>query len=91
METFRCRYGKVDLFVEGEANCSPEVAPSGVYTVFHRITLNPGEQYTIAPGTLHWFISGDEGAVISEFSSNSQDESDIFSDPDIKRIPTLED
>ncbi len=89
-ETFRCRYGSVDLFVEGEANCEKNCAPKGVFTVFHKITLNPGEQYTIEPGTLHWFRSGENGAVISEFSSNSDDASDIFSDPDIKRLPTIE-
>ncbi len=90
METFRCRYGSVDLFVEGETNCENDVAPKGVFTVFHRITLNPGEQYTIEPGTLHWFRSGEKGAVISEFSSNSDDASDIFSDPQIKRLPEIE-
>lgn len=90
METFRCRYGSVDLFVEGEANCPDSVAPQGVYTVFHRITLNPGEQYTIVPQTLHWFRAGKNGAVISEFSSNSDDASDVFSDPDIKRLPEIE-
>lgn len=89
-ETFRCRYGSVDLFVEGESNCSKTVAPEGVFTVFHKISLTPGEQYTIEPGTLHWFRAGENGAVISEFSSNSDDESDIFSDPQIKRIPEID-
>ena len=88
-ETFRCRYGSVDLFVSGEANCQV-TPPEGVYTVFHKITLEPGQQYTIEPGTLHWFRSGEMGAVISEFSSNSDDGSDIFSDKDIKRLPTIE-
>ncbi|MGI6159989.1 MAG: D-lyxose/D-mannose family sugar isomerase, partial [Limnochordia bacterium] len=30
------------------------------------------------------------GAVVSEFSSTSDDESDIFTDPRIKRIPEVE-
>lgn len=89
-ETFRCRYGSVELFVEGEENCPRTVAPKGIFTVFHRITLNPGEQYTIEPQTLHWFRAGENGAVISEFSSNSDDASDIFSDPQIKRLPEVE-
>lgn len=85
-ETFRCRYGKVYLYVSGEPcenpTCKP---PKGVYTVFHEIVLNPGEQYTIYPNTLHWFQAGEDGAVISEFSTHSSDETDIFSDPNIVR------
>lgn len=86
-ETFRCRWGKVYLYVEGEPAESIQVTPpaGGVYTVFHEVVLNPGEQYTIYPNTLHWFQSGDEGAVISEFSTHSSDETDIFSDPRIIR------
>lgn len=91
METFRCRSGRVLLYVEGERSPSLKgIVPSGseaYYTVFHEIELSPGEQYTIAPGTLHWFQAGSEGAVISEFSSTSRDEFDIFTDPNIKRVP----
>lgn len=93
-ETFRCRYGKVYLYVEGEKTENPvNNPPTGdeeYYTVFHEIQLAPGEQYTIDPDTLHWFTAGDEGAVVSEFSSNSDDESDVFTDPRIKRIPESE-
>lgn len=93
METFRCRWGKVFLYVEGEpAPRRQAVVPAGkekVYTVFHEVELNPGEQYTIPPGTLHWFQAGDEGAIVSEFSSTSRDECDIFTDPAVKRIPEV--
>lgn len=93
METFRCRSGKVWLYVEGTPaeNIKGRV-PAGsesYYTVFHEIELNPGEQYTIPPDTLHWFQAGDEGAVVSEFSSTSHDESDIFTDLRIERIPRI--
>jgi D-lyxose ketol-isomerase len=92
-ETFRCRWGTVYLYVEGEP--TPEAdrlarLPKGrehTYTVFHQIVLNPGDQYTIMPDTLHWFQAGDEGAIVSEFSTQSRDEYDIFTDPDIRRIP----
>lgn len=85
-ETFRCRWGKVYLYVSGEACENPGAKPpKGVYTVFHEVVLNPGEQYTIYPDTLHWFQAGKEGAVISEFSTHSSDETDIFSDPAIIR------
>lgn len=49
--------------------------------------LLPGEQFTIPPNTHHWFQAGEEGAIVSEFSSTSRDAFDIFTDPRIKRVP----
>ncbi len=90
METFRCRRGTVWLYVEGTASANLQAhVPQGsepYYTVFHEIELSPGEQYTIPPDTWHWFQSGDDGAIVSEFSSPSFDEYDIFIDPRIRRI-----
>ena len=54
-----------------------------VLTVRREIVLNPGEQFTIPPNTFHWFRAGDEGAVVSEFSTKSMDEFDIYTDKDI--------
>ena len=68
-ETFRCRVGSVLLWVDGHGE----------------IELRPGEQFTIPPDTLHWFAAGDEGAIVSEFSTRSRDEADLFSDPQIRR------
>jgi D-lyxose ketol-isomerase len=89
METFRCRFGSVFLYVEGEPmlNLQARVPKNSeqYYTVFHEIALYPGDQYTIPPGTKHWFQAGDSGAVVSEFSSTSRDEYDIFTDPRIQR------
>jgi D-lyxose ketol-isomerase len=51
------------------------------------ISLQPGEQFTIPPDTLHWFQAGEEGAVVSEFSSTSRDDLDVFTDPRIVRAP----
>jgi D-lyxose ketol-isomerase len=68
-ETFRVRTGIVHLHVEGH----------------DEIVLHPGEQFTIPPDTLHWFQAGDEGAIVSEFSTRSRDESDVFTDPRIVR------
>jgi D-lyxose ketol-isomerase len=56
-----------------------------------RIALEPGDQFTIPPDTLHSFQAGDEGAVVTEFSSTSRDELDIFTDPLIVRAPSVED
>ncbi len=93
METFRCRWGQVWLYVEGDPTPAIKAhVPAGsepYYTVFHEIELNPGDQYTIPPNTLHWFQSGDEGAIVSEFSSTSRDEFDIFTDPRIERLPQI--
>jgi len=68
-ETFRCRFGTVHLHVAGRGE----------------IVLSPGEQFTIQPDTLHWFQAGADGAVVSEFSTQSRDEFDVFSDPQIVR------
>ncbi|MGB8345693.1 MAG: D-lyxose/D-mannose family sugar isomerase [Ktedonobacteraceae bacterium] len=93
-ETFRCRWGIVYLYVEGEPTFHPIAHPpvgyEHSYTVWHEIVLHPGEQHTIAPNTLHWFQSGDEGAVVSEFSTRSRDEYDIFTDAHIRRAPVIQ-
>ena len=68
-ETFRCRRGEVQLHVDGRPD----------------VVLRPGEQATIPPDTLHWFRAGAEGAVVSEFSTRSTDENDVFTDPQIVR------
>jgi D-lyxose ketol-isomerase len=90
-ETFRCRKGIVWLYVEGPATPNPSACPpagdEAFYTVFHEIELRPGDQYTIPPNTLHWFQAGDEGAIVSEFSSTSRDDLDHFTDPRIRRVP----
>ena len=89
-ETFRCRWGTVYLYVEGEPTESPNCQPPGdsdAYTVWHEVCLQPGDQYTIFPNTRHWFQAGDRGAVISEFSTRSTDENDVFTDSAIQRVP----
>lgn len=92
-ETFRCRWGEVFLYVEGEATKSPRaILPKGrekSYTIWHEIILNPGQQYTLYPNTKHWFQAGPNGAVISEFSTRSMDEADIFTEEEIQRITQI--
>ena len=86
-ETFRCRYGKVYLYTSGNATANPKaVLPAGkekFFTVWHQVELNPGDQYTLQPNTWHWFQGGPDGAVVSEFSTKSLDEYDIYTDPAI--------
>jgi D-lyxose ketol-isomerase len=68
-ETFRVRRGAVHLHVVGAGE----------------ILLGPGDQYTVPPDTLHSFEAGDEGAIVSEFSTTSRDTLDVFTDPEIVR------
>lgn len=91
-ETFRCRKGKVYLYVDGEGRKEDIKAklPETKTTVYKEIILSPGEQYTIMPRTLHWFQAGSEGAVISEFSTKSTDETDVFTDENIVRKTVIE-
>ncbi|MEH7222970.1 D-lyxose/D-mannose family sugar isomerase [Bacillus sp. JJ1566] len=92
-ETFRCRYGTVYLYVPGPAVDQPKATipedKKDTFTVWNEIVLKPGEQYTLEPNTLHWFQAGEEGAVVSEFSTKSTDEYDVFTDREIKRIPEI--
>jgi D-lyxose ketol-isomerase len=94
-ETFRCRWGKVYLYVPGEKAANPACRPpkgrEHAYTVWHEVILEPGDQYTLYPDTLHWFQSGDEGAIVSEFSTRSTDEADIFTDAEIQRLTQVKD
>ena len=91
-ETFRCRLGEVYLFVEGPPTPEPSVRPpvgdEAHYTVWHELHLRPGDQHTIAPNVRHWFQAGPEGAVVSEFSTTSRDETDLFTDPRIVWNPS---
>ncbi len=89
-ETFRCRQGEVYLYVTGTATPNPHARvpedKKGTFTVWHEIVLKPGEQYTLMPDTLHWFQGGPQGAVVSEFSTKSRDEADLFTDAEINRM-----
>ena len=90
-ETFRVRVGVVYLYVEGDPTAgSDRLIPPGdgdYFTARCEIVLRPGEQYTIAPNIRHWFAAGEGGAIVSEFSSTSRDELDIFTDPRAQRVP----
>jgi D-lyxose ketol-isomerase len=92
-ETFRVRAGVVFLHVEGEPTPEPRARPAraglGVYSAAREIVLRPGEQFTVPPDSLHWFQAGPEGAIVSEFSTQSRDDLDIFTDPEISRATVV--
>ncbi len=93
-ETFRCRSGKAYIYVPGEPTENPKCLPpkgrEQYYDCRHEIELNPCDQFTMPPNTWHWLQAGPEGVVISEFSSPSNDETDLFSDPEVKRFTEIE-
>jgi D-lyxose ketol-isomerase len=82
------------LHVHGDPSPNPKaVKPAGheqYFTAEHEIVLRPGDQYTLAPNTPHWFQGGPDGCVVSEFSTKSMDETDLFTDPRILRAPEVE-
>jgi len=92
-ETFRCRAGEVYLYVPGDPTpVSKATIPMGCekyLTARHEVLLRAGEQYTIYPETHHWFQAGAAGAVVSEFSTRSRDEYDVFTDPRVIRQPQI--
>lgn len=85
-ETFRCRWGRVELFLPGTPVSGRAGSRPAGFTAGRRVLLKPGRQYTIPADTLHWFRAGPEGAVISEFSSASSDAGDIFTDRRVRRL-----
>jgi D-lyxose ketol-isomerase len=92
-ETFRCRWGTVYLYIPGSRTLSPACRPpagsEAYYKVGHEVVLKPGDQHTLLPDTPHWFQAGPEGAIVSEFSTRSTDDQDMFTDPRIKRAPEV--
>jgi len=95
-ETFRVRQGEVFLFLPGHKQGSNEKANAlshvptdkhGAFTMYRCEHLLPGTQYTLKPNTPHWFVAGKQGAIVSEFSTKSRDEADIFTDAAIQRVP----
>ena len=91
-ETFRVRAGEMHLFLPGNGDQAtaetylPADKRDSV-TVYKQFTLGVGDQITLAPNTKHWFVAGPEGCVVSEFSTRSADDADIFTDPEIQRVP----
>ncbi|MGI6512587.1 MAG: D-lyxose/D-mannose family sugar isomerase [Catenisphaera adipataccumulans] len=92
-ETLRCRWGVVYVYYddgtpldESKIHTSVPSKNKQYYTAGHEVILHPGEQFTMMPRVAHWFKAGDDGAVISEFSTPSFDEFDTYENPAIKRI-----
>ena len=91
-ETIRVVSGIVRAYIPGKDNMHEGAVPAGQedsYTMRHELTLKPGEQITLEPGTKHWFQAGQSGAVMYSFSTVARDVLDGFTDPEIKRITEI--
>ena len=88
-EIFRVRWGELYLYVPGTPTPDPKAKlPPGEenhFTVRHEIIMKPGDQYIVAPQTVHWFQAGPEGVVIDDYSSTARDLQDGFTNPRIVR------
>jgi D-lyxose ketol-isomerase len=91
-ETFRVRRGVCYLHVDiGAPTESPACKlPTQFCQLMKEVVLHPGEQFTLPPNTWHWFQAGPDGCVMSEFSTSSRDDADVFLDPAIRRAPEIE-
>ena len=94
-ESFRCQYGELRLYQEGEPTPNPRAKPPAhrarTYTVWNERVLHPGDQITCPPNTFHWFQAGPDGAVVWRFSSRTTDVQDVFIDPDTSRVTIIAD
>lgn len=88
-ETIRCAWGTLYLYGPGEPTPNPKGQPPhhrhDTYTQWHEWVLQPGDQVTFPPNTLHWFQGGPQGAVVWSFSTKAIDVQDLFTDPEIVR------
>ncbi len=88
-ETLRVLYGHTKIFVEGKAQVKTRL-PKGkeqYYTAGEEIALDPGGQYTVAPGIKHWFQAGPEGSVNMTFQNRVDETQNIFDDPNSLGCP----
>ncbi|MBN2089834.1 D-lyxose/D-mannose family sugar isomerase [candidate division KSB1 bacterium] len=86
-ETIRVIDGSVRLYLPGELIAKPSFIPEGKekwYTSSTEVTLNPGEQLTIAPAVKYWIKAEQSGSVMYSFSAAAPGISDQFSDPNIQ-------
>jgi D-lyxose ketol-isomerase len=94
-ESFRCQYGELLLYQEGDPVLNPRATPPAhrahTYTVWHEFILYPGDQITSPPNTFHWFQAGPDGAVVWSFSSRTTDVQDVFTDPEVSRVTIVND
>jgi D-lyxose ketol-isomerase len=83
-ETIRVLFGQTKVYIKGKAVAPDMLIPAGkdsFYTARQEIRLNSGEQYTVLPGTEHWFQCGPEGSVNICFQNRVDENKNLFWDP----------
>jgi D-lyxose ketol-isomerase len=90
-ETLRCLWGETRVVVPGSPTPGLRI-PAGKESVYHErhaVMLCPGEQYTLPPGTRHWFQAGPKGSVNLAFQNRVDETQNIFSQPNgVCPVPT---
>jgi D-lyxose ketol-isomerase len=84
-ETLRVLYGQTKVYVHDEiaADTNAQI-PEGkrpYYTALKEIVLSAGQQFTVKPGTEHWFQAGPDGAVNICFQNRVDELKNQFFDP----------
>ena len=68
---------------------APPTTVGAVTPAFLMVRIKVPRLHGVPPNTLHWFQAGPEGAIVSEFSTQSRDDLDVFTDPDIARTTVV--
>jgi D-lyxose ketol-isomerase len=95
-ETFRCRWGTVYPYVPGPRTPRPKARPpkgrEPTFTVWHEVILTQARRPVHAAAGHAPLVPGrPEGRGVSEFSTGSLDELDVFTDPGVQRITEVVD
>jgi D-lyxose ketol-isomerase len=89
-ETLRLVWGRMDLFTNEALTGSTqseisESTISGFYKSNNKLEMKPSDQITMKAGIKHWFQAKKKGALMLSFSNTAQDNTDIFTDPNVIR------
>jgi len=88
-EIIRAIWGDLRFYLPGDNNMKEGFVPASnqqYYTLRNEITMKPGDQLILTPGTKHWFQAGTQGAVFYSYATCVSDGTDLFENPVIKRI-----
>ncbi len=92
-EVIRGIWGDLNFYIPGKDTLEKGFLIEGkeaYYNMRHEISIKPGDQLVLPPGTKHWFQAGKRGAVMYSFSTKVNDLMDKFTDPNIERDTVIE-
>ena len=91
-ESVRLVAGELSVVTRGSDTLTHATIPPGkktAYTCRHEQRLVPTATLTFAPGEMHWFQAGPDGAVAFSFSTVARDILDQFTDPAVVRTTRI--